>query len=524
MRGPHPRPRLGSTLVSTQRGPWAHIDLPTPCALSIGSSSDIHEDLTDSTLVDFTEIAGYTVIRQLGAGGMGQVFLVQHPRLPRHDALKLLDAGVSRNGDFKARFQREADLLAQLSHPNVITLYDRGEFSGRLWITMEYVDGTDASELLDSRGPLPLDLALALVSGAGAALDYAWRKQRITHRDVKPANILVAFDDGKIETVKLADFGIAKAAGESTSLTSTGFTVGTMNYISPEAIEGDQVDNRSDVYSLGCTAYHLLTGRPPFAATTMTALMAAHLSRPVPAITSIAPDLPVALNDVFETALAKSPGDRFGSCGDFVESLSAAAVGNSPEPAHAKTITADTAARQSTVAANTYSAPPEKVDSTTPRTSRITSILGVAAVILALAVAVAAGRLVAQKQEPGDPKAAVATASTTTITRSTVTISSTRPTQTPTTPIATVTQPLPTTPPAPVEGQPCNPSTDTRSPDGRLSCSGLDGVWRDMSYQSNPPVQWNAPCNEPGSRARVQNSDAVVTCKPASSGGYAWQP
>ncbi|WP_448221214.1 serine/threonine-protein kinase [Gordonia iterans] len=475
--------------------------------------------------MDFTEIAGYTVIRQLGAGGMGQVFLVQHPRLPRHDALKLLDAGVSRNGDFKARFQREADLLAQLSHPNVITLYDRGEFNGRLWITMEYVDGTDASELLDSRGPLPLDLALALVSGAGAALDYAWRKQRITHRDVKPANILVAFDDGEIEAVKLADFGIAKAAGESTSLTSTGFTVGTMNYISPEAIEGDQVDNRADVYSLGCTAYHLLTGRPPFAATTMTALMAAHLNRPVPAITSNAPDLPVALNDVFETALAKSPGDRFGSCGQFVEALSAAAVDNSPEPAYANTIAASTVPRQRTAASNTDSAPPEKLGSTTPRprSSWVTSILGVAAVMLALAVAVAAGRLVAQKQEPGDPKAADATASTTTITRSTVTISSTRPTQTPTTPIATVTPPLQTTPPAPVEGQPCNPSTDTRSPDGRLSCSGLDGVWRDMSYQSNPPVQWNAPCNEPGSRARVQNTDAVVTCKPASSGGYAWQ-
>ena len=183
--------------------------------------------------VSITEIAGYRVIRQLGAGGMGQVFLVQHPRLPRQDALKLLDAGVSRNDEFKARFQREADLLAQLSHPNIVTLHDRGEFEGRLWITMEFVDGTDAAELLKAGGPLDANLALSLVAAAGAALDYAWRKQRITHRDVKPANILVGIDEthgaSPIESVKLADFGIAKAAGESTSLTSTGMTIGTMH-------------------------------------------------------------------------------------------------------------------------------------------------------------------------------------------------------------------------------------------------------------------------------------------------------
>ena len=125
--------------------------------------------------MSITEIAGYRVIRQLGAGGMGQVFLVQHPRLPRQDALKLLDAGVSRNDEFKARFQREADLLAQLSHPNIVTLHDRGEFEDRLWITMEYVDGTDASELLKADGPLDAELALSLVAAAAAALDYAWR-------------------------------------------------------------------------------------------------------------------------------------------------------------------------------------------------------------------------------------------------------------------------------------------------------------------------------------------------------------
>lgn len=293
-----------------------------------------------------TEIAGYRVVRRLGAGGMGQVFLVEHPRLPRRDALKLLDAGVSRNDDFRARFQREANLLAQLGHPNIVTLYDRGEFDDRLWITMEYVEGTDAAELLEVDGPLDPDLAIELVACAGAALDYAWRKQRITHRDVKPANILVGLDDSagapQIESVKLADFGIAKAAGESTSLTSTGMTVGTMQYISPEAIEGGVVDNRSDVYSLGCTAFHLLAGRPPFAGTSIASTMSAHLTKPVPSVSAVNPGLPAAMDAVFERVLSKSPEDRYRSCAEFVTALQEAAGAQVRHPASAQTLEAAT--------------------------------------------------------------------------------------------------------------------------------------------------------------------------------------
>jgi len=267
------------------------------------------------------QIAGYVVIRPLGAGGMGQVFLVQHPRLPRQDAMKLLDVGVSRNDEFKIRFQREADLLAQLSHPNIVTLFDRGEFDGRLWISMEFVDGTDAAALSKAEGALAISTALGLIEGAGTALDYAWRRQRITHRDVKPANILVTFDEGRIESVKLADFGIAKAAGESTSLTSTGITVGTVSYISPEAIEGCDLDHRADIYSLGCTACQLLSGTTPFTANSIAALMSAHLTRPAPAITDHAPHLPSALIPVFAQVLAKDPDDRYQSCADFVADL-----------------------------------------------------------------------------------------------------------------------------------------------------------------------------------------------------------
>ena len=284
------------------------------------------------------EIAGYKIIRQLGAGGMGEVFLVQHPRLPRHDALKLVDSGVSRNNDFKARFKREADLLAQLSHPNIVTLFDRGDFEGQLWITMEFVDGTDCAQLLETRGPLPVPLVLTLIGATGSALDYAWRKQRITHRDVKPANILVAFDDLDVESVKLADFGIAKAASESTSLTSTGITVGTMSYTSPEAIEGADIDNRADLYSLGCTAYHLLTGAPPYAGNSITALMSAHLTRTPPLIADQVPHLPTSLNQVFTKVLAKDPDQRYQTSAEFVFALRAA-VGNMDQTDSARATT-----------------------------------------------------------------------------------------------------------------------------------------------------------------------------------------
>jgi serine/threonine protein kinase, bacterial len=341
--------------------------------------------------VDLQEISGYEVIRQLGAGGMGQVFLVQHPRLPRRDAMKLLDPGVSRNDEFKTRFRREANLLSQLSHHNIVTLFDRGEFEGRLWITMEYIDGTDAAALTKTQGPLPVPLVLALVDGAGAALDHAWRKQRITHRDVKPANILVALNGTDIDTVKLADFGIAKAAGESTSLTSTGITIGTVNYLSPEAIEGLDLDNRADIYSLGCTAFELLTGTTPFSGNSITAVMSAHLTRGVPDVTDRVPELPHALNAVFAKALAKKPDDRYQSCAEFAADLRAASHARD-RPVGA--ISVDAAA---TMAAPTMASPQRataepSVPSSRPSRRRravivaaaVTSVLVIAAIGVAL--------------------------------------------------------------------------------------------------------------------------------------------
>ncbi len=396
--------------------------------------------------MDFTEIAGYPVIRQLGAGGMGQVFLVQHPRLPRHDALKLLDAGVSRNDDFKARFQGEADLLAQLSHSNIVTLYDRGEFEDRLWITMEYVDGTDAAELLKADGPLDPHLALELVAGAGTALDYAWRKQRITHRDVKPANILVGIDetDGapQIESVKLADFGIAKAAGESTSLTSTGMTIGTMQYISPEAIEGEVVDNRSDIYSLGCTAFHLLAGQPPFMGTSIASTMSAHLTKPVPSISTVNPHLPEAMDAVFERVLAKSPDDRYQSCAEFVTALQEATGGEVRYPASAQTLAAVTLQPSNAptqVRKASKKASPQ-------RKSRAIPILAAAVAVLAAAAVMLGVYATGGNEDTSTASAPTTTASTPPSPAATSSVAPAPPPPVVTT-TAAITTPVPTVPP-----------------------------------------------------------------------------
>jgi len=309
----------------------------------------------------------------LGSGGMGDVYVVQHPRLPRKEALKLLNEGVSRNEEFRRRFLREADLLALQCHPNIVTVYDRGEHDGRLWLAMELVDGQDCAKLLRSRGRLSLELTSEIMAGAAAALDYAYSHHRVIHRDVKPANILVDLGHADVvRSVKLADFGIAKAAGESTTITSAGVAVGTMAYVSPEAIEGRDLDNRADLYALACTAFEMLTGLPPYSGGSLTALISAHLSESPPAITGRNEQLPRYLNAVFERALAKEPNARFDTCAEFVAALRTPAITriavNVPEgyPAWADTVSTENAA----AFAPTQRAPIVSVESTSGTSSK----------------------------------------------------------------------------------------------------------------------------------------------------------
>lgn len=268
--------------------------------------------------------AGYTIVRALGAGGMGEVYLVEHPRLPRQEALKILSAAVSSDPAFQARFVQEADLAAALSHPSIVRVNDRGESDGRLWISMDYVDGTDAAQLQRERYPagMPAEEVVAIVVAVAAALDYA-HDQGLLHRDVKPANILLSQPSpDRTRRVFLADFGIARELANPSGLTETNLTVGTVAYASPEQLMGADLDGRSDQYALTATAFQLLTGVPPYQNSNPVAVIGQHLNAPVPALSVLRPDL-AALDVVLARGLAKDPKDRYARCADFAGELAA---------------------------------------------------------------------------------------------------------------------------------------------------------------------------------------------------------
>jgi serine/threonine protein kinase, bacterial len=275
-----------------------------------------------------TIFAGYTIVRRLGSGGMGEVYLARHPRLPREDALKVLRPEVSADGEYRERFHREADIAATLFHPHIVGVHDRGEFERQLWISMDYVDGTDAGGLQHDRYPegMPAAEVAEIVAAVADALDYA-HQRNLLHRDVKPANILVAKADRRI---LLADFGIARWVDDPSGLTATNMTVGTVSYAAPEQLMGEQLDGRADQYALAATAYHLLTGSPPFHHSNPAVVISQHLSATPPVIGDRRPDL-AALDPVLVKALAKNPDDRFERCADFARALGHRVGGDQPE-------------------------------------------------------------------------------------------------------------------------------------------------------------------------------------------------
>ncbi|MGW0324553.1 protein kinase domain-containing protein [Nocardia sp. NPDC003183] len=267
--------------------------------------------------------AGYRIERVLGAGGMGSVYAARHPRLPRLVAVKLLHSSYSADPVFRGRFEREADLAGRLDHPNIVAIHDCGNEDGRLWIAMQYVAGSDAETALRTGAVAPRR-ALHIARSTADALDCA-HTAGLLHRDVKPANILLSESaGGSGERVLLTDFGIAKAVDEGTALTETGTLVATLRYAAPEQLDGRTAGARSDQYSLACTLFHLLAGRPPFTATHAGALIGAHLMQPVPRISEIAAGMPAAMDAVFARALAKDPDHRFPSCAAMVAAASTA--------------------------------------------------------------------------------------------------------------------------------------------------------------------------------------------------------
>jgi serine/threonine protein kinase, bacterial len=272
-------------------------------------------------LAEGQEIAGYTILRSIGAGGMGEVYLAQHPRLPRLDALKVLSATVCADDEYRQRFNREAEIAATLWHPHIVEVHDRGDVGGQLWISMDYVEGTDAGRLLAEEYPkgMPPDDVVKIIEAVAGALDYA-HQRNLTHRDVKPANILIANAGTANERILLADFGIARRGDDASGLTGTNMTVGTVAYAAPEQLKGEDIDGRADQYALAATAFELLTGKPPFQHSNPAVVISQQLTADPPKIGKRRPELS-GLSPVFDKALAKSPADRYERCIDFARAL-----------------------------------------------------------------------------------------------------------------------------------------------------------------------------------------------------------
>ncbi|OQA23717.1 MAG: Serine/threonine-protein kinase PrkC [Chloroflexi bacterium ADurb.Bin360] len=265
-----------------------------------------------------TTMGQYQILDELGRGGMALVYKAWQPSLRRYVALKVLLPYLGNDPEFIQRFQQEAIVAANLSHPHIVTIYEVGQHEGHIFIAMEYVEGMSLEQLILDQGALPLERTTRILRQVAEALDYA-HKRRFLHRDIKPANILLAEDD----RVVITDFGIAKAlegSGATARLTSSGTVLGTPAYMSPEQIQGLAVDHRSDLYAFGIVAYEMLSGQVPFDGTT-TALLYAQVNNPPPAITRFAPGLPPHVEWVISRMLAKQPSERFISASEFVEAL-----------------------------------------------------------------------------------------------------------------------------------------------------------------------------------------------------------
>ena len=259
----------------------------------------------------------YDVLREIGRGGMGVVYLANDPRLDRRVAIKTLPPHLAHDPGIRERFLREARTAGALSHQNIVPIHRADDIAGRVFFVMGYVDGQSIAQHIRARGRLDArEVAHMLIDVAGA-LGYA-HARGVIHRDVKAENILIDRTTGR---AMVTDFGIARLA-EATPLTSTGQVLGTVYYLSPEQISGDTVDARSDIYSLGVVGFYALAGRFPFEADLASAVLIAHVNRPAPPLRSIAPHVPVELAEIIDRCLAKRSDARVDDCRELSAALS----------------------------------------------------------------------------------------------------------------------------------------------------------------------------------------------------------
>jgi serine/threonine protein kinase/membrane protein implicated in regulation of membrane protease activity len=263
------------------------------------------------------EIPGYKIERHLGSGATATVYLAEQINLRRKVAIKLMTTGLVTESSFRERFMQEGRVVAQLNHPNIVTVFDINEYNSNYYMVMEYVDGGMTLRERIQEG-LEVDEAITIASQIGAALDYA-HKRNFVHRDVKPANILFRADGAAV----LSDFGIARVVGGGSQLTQQGYTVGTPAYMSPEQVMGQDIGIRSDLYSLGVVFYEMLTGKAPFQAQETFALAMKHVNDRPPLLPR---DLE-AYQAVLDKAMAKKPEDRYVSAEAMVKAIKQAHTG-----------------------------------------------------------------------------------------------------------------------------------------------------------------------------------------------------
>lgn len=267
-------------------------------------------DLVGKKLKDFY------VLRRLGRGAMAEVYLAQQLSLGRQIALKVLNADLAHDPSFVRRFHHEARAAAALVHGGIVQIYEVGQDNSVHFIAQEYVAGRNLGEVIRSHGSLTPQLVLDILRQVAAALSKA-STQGIVHRDIKPENIMLA----RTGEVKVADFGLARVQGDGAHLTQVGITMGTPLYMSPEQIEGREIDSRSDIYSLGITAYHMLAGEPPFVGESPLAVAVQHLNQQARPLAERQPNVPARFAGIIERMIAKKPADRFRDPGALLEEL-----------------------------------------------------------------------------------------------------------------------------------------------------------------------------------------------------------
>jgi serine/threonine-protein kinase len=278
-----------------------------------GSPFNGELDLTGKTLAD------YRVLRLLGKGGMGQVYLAEQLSLKRNVALKIMRADLAANATALARFKAEAEAVARVPHSNIVQVYQVGVVDGLHFMALEFVDGRNLRDYLAKKGPPDLPVALSLMRQAAAALQRA-HEAGIVHRDIKPENMLLT----RKGELKIADFGLSRCLAPdqpAPNLTQSGVAMGTPLYMSPEQVQGKPVDPRTDIYSFGVTCFHMLAGHPPFRGESTFEIALQHVQNEAPPLADVRPDLPPELCDVIHKMMAKAPDDRYQTCKDLLRDL-----------------------------------------------------------------------------------------------------------------------------------------------------------------------------------------------------------